>query len=80
MSTCNAESNKEQEKCKFYERATRDHRCMYFIMDQYCDCMEAQEDAKKKLDNNRKLQEENQKKIDEEVALENEEQGTIIPT
>ena len=80
MSTCGAKKCKDQEVCEFYRRASLENRCMYFKYDEYCDCLEAQLDAKKKLVKTRKLQEENQKKIDEETAIEHEEQETIIPT
>jgi len=48
MSTCTAKNCKEQEECKFYERASRDNRCMNFAFDEYCDNVNAQIDAKKK--------------------------------
>jgi hypothetical protein len=79
MSTCSAKDCKEQESCEFYERASRENRCMHFAFDQYCGSFKAQDDAKKKLDSTKKLQEENQKKIDEETAIEDEKQETIIP-
>lgn len=65
MSTCSAENIKGQEKCKFYEKASYENRCMYFMFDKYCDCLKAQEYIR---DKTRKLQEENQKKIDKEAA------------
>jgi len=47
MSVCSAENKTEQEKCVFYEKASHEDRCMYFIFDEYCDCLKAQEDITK---------------------------------
>jgi len=69
MSTCRAENTKEQKKCKFYEKASYENRCMYFIFDEYCDCLKAQDDLKHP-DQTTKLQEKNQKKIDEKTTTE----------
>lgn len=80
MSTCSAENIKGQKKCKFYEKASYENRCMYFMFNEYCDCLEAQEFIKEMEVKTRKLQKENQKKIDEEIAIENERQETIVPT
>ncbi len=45
ISFCTAASQKEQPGCCFYERARRVDRCMYFIFDEYCDCLKAQLNA-----------------------------------
>jgi hypothetical protein len=42
MSICSAEDSKQQEKCSFFEKSSYEHRCMYFIFDEYCDCLAAQ--------------------------------------
>jgi hypothetical protein len=42
MSICSAEDSKQQEKCSFFEKSSYEHRCMYFIFDEYCDCLKAQ--------------------------------------
>ena len=30
-----------QEKCHFYEKATKANRCMYLKFDEFCDCLKA---------------------------------------
>jgi hypothetical protein len=45
ISTCTAGSPKEQASCRFYEKSCRVERCMYFIFDEYCDCLLAQLNA-----------------------------------
>jgi hypothetical protein len=42
MSICNAASESEQKNCTFYRKSSRSDRCMYFVLDGYCDCLEAQ--------------------------------------
>ena len=42
MSVCTAENSKQQEKCSFFKKSSYEHRCMYFIFDEYCDCLNAQ--------------------------------------
>jgi hypothetical protein len=42
MSVCTAEDSKQQEKCSFFEKSSHEYRCMYFIFDEYCDCLKAQ--------------------------------------
>jgi len=44
MSVCVAENWSEQKTCKYYEPATQANRCMYWIFDEYCDCLKAQID------------------------------------
>ena len=69
MSTCRAENIKEQEKCRFYEKASYENRCMYFIFDEYCDCLKAQYDLKHP-GQTIKIQEKDQKKTDEKTTTE----------
>lgn len=47
MSVCTAASDTEQNRCVFYERSSLKNKCMYFIFDEYCDCLKAQIDAVK---------------------------------
>ncbi len=47
MSVCMAASDTDQDKCVFYERSSLKNKCMYFIFDEYCDCLKAQIDAVK---------------------------------
>lgn len=43
MSVCaKKEELKEQEKCSYYEKASRFNRCMFLKFDEYCDCLDAQ--------------------------------------
>jgi hypothetical protein len=42
MSVCTAGSVDEQKKCRFYEKSSSSDKCMYFIFNKYCDCLEAQ--------------------------------------
>ena len=48
MSICVAKDHTEQETCTFYEKARFENRCMYFIFDEYCDCLKAQVDSEGK--------------------------------
>jgi hypothetical protein len=45
VSFCTALNQKEQSGCSFYEKSLRAERCMYFIFDEYCDCLKAQVEA-----------------------------------
>ena len=45
MSVCTAASDTEQNRCVFYEKSSLRNKCMYFIFDEYCDCLKAQMDA-----------------------------------
>jgi hypothetical protein len=45
ISFCTAADQKEQSGCSFYERSRGAERCMYFIFDEYCDCLKAQLNA-----------------------------------
>jgi hypothetical protein len=48
MSVCTAGSEDRQKKCRFYKKSSSSDKCMYFIFDKYCDCLEAQMDAEEK--------------------------------
>ncbi len=45
MSVCTAENNRQQAGCSFFEKSKAADRCMYFIFDEYCDCLKAQLNA-----------------------------------
>jgi hypothetical protein len=45
MSVCTACSDAEQEDCVYYEKSRSRNKCMYFIFDEYCDCLKAQMNA-----------------------------------
>ncbi len=45
MSVCTAVSDAEQNGCEFYEKSRLRNKCMYFIFDEYCDCLKAQMNA-----------------------------------
>jgi hypothetical protein len=47
MSICTAGDSKRQPKCIFYEKSRNANRCMYFIFEEYCDCLKAQIQAEK---------------------------------
>ena len=42
MSICTAASESEQKNCKFYKKSSFTDKCMYFMFDEYCDCLDAQ--------------------------------------
>ena len=46
ISVCIAENNQEQHDCNFYEKSYNANRCMYFMFDEICDCLDAQTDAR----------------------------------
>ena len=48
MSVCTACNGVEQENCVYYEKSRIRNRCMYFIFDEYCDCLKAQMNATNK--------------------------------
>lgn len=50
MSICVAKNNKEREMCEFYEDSRTKGKCMYFIFDEYCDCLKAQMDKERQRD------------------------------
>jgi hypothetical protein len=44
MSTCTAgEKWDEHNRCYFAEKSTELNRCMFFMFDEYCDCLKAQQ-------------------------------------
>ena len=45
MSICTAENQKQQCGCSYYEKSQFAERCMYFIFEEYCDCLTAQLNA-----------------------------------
>jgi hypothetical protein len=47
MSVCMADNHLEQQDCSFYEEAQHASRCMYYVFDEYCDCLKAQMNARK---------------------------------
>lgn len=42
MSVCTAESKNQQQDCIYFEKANIESRCMYFVFNEYCDCLNAQ--------------------------------------
>ena len=48
MSICTAGSVEEQKNCRFYKPSSHSDKCMYYILDKYCDCVEAQVAAEEK--------------------------------
>jgi hypothetical protein len=42
MSICTAASESEQKNCKFYKKSSFTDKCMHFMFDEYCDCLDAQ--------------------------------------
>jgi hypothetical protein len=46
MSICTAENQKQQCGCSYYEKSRFAERCMYFIFEEFCDCLTAQMNAK----------------------------------
>jgi hypothetical protein len=45
MSICTATDKDQQTSCSFYEKSRFAERCMYYIFDEYCDCLKAQMNA-----------------------------------
>ena len=35
-------SESEQKNCKFYKKSSFSDRCMHFMFEEYCDCLDAQ--------------------------------------
>jgi hypothetical protein len=52
MHICVATSESEQKNCKFYRKSSISERCMYFMFDEYCDCLEAQLEAQQTAQSN----------------------------
>jgi hypothetical protein len=42
MSIFTADNEREQKNYKFYKKSSFSDRCMHFMFDEYCDCLEAQ--------------------------------------
>ena len=42
MSVCAASSDNQQRLCRFYEKSNASARCMYYVFEEYCDCLKAQ--------------------------------------
>ena len=42
MSICTATNKDQQAGCSFYVKSRFAERCMYYIFDEYCDCLKAQ--------------------------------------
>lgn len=42
MSICTADSESDQKSCTFYKMSSFTDRCMHFMFDEDCDCLEAQ--------------------------------------
>jgi hypothetical protein len=49
ISTCAANSNREQKNCRFYSKASYKNKCMHFIFGEYCDCVDAQMSTAKEM-------------------------------
>lgn len=42
MSICTAGSAQKQQECRYYEKSCHAAKCMYFVFEEYCDCLKAQ--------------------------------------
>jgi hypothetical protein len=51
MSICTANSQEQQIGCSYYEKSQFAERCMYFIFEEYCDCLTAQMHAQQETQN-----------------------------
>ena len=49
MSMCSADSRLQQENCSFFEKSINANRCMYFVFEEYCDCLKAQMKAGRRV-------------------------------
>ena len=47
MSHCVADDREQQRHCHFYQPASAGSKCMYFVSEEFCDCLNAQVDAQK---------------------------------
>ena len=45
MSVCTAGNDNRQKECLYYEKAYISEKCMYFVFNEYCDCLRAQINA-----------------------------------
>lgn len=50
MSQCVGITYNEQTKCRFYQKATLNDRCMWKVFGSFCGCIDAQIDAEKSLE------------------------------
>jgi hypothetical protein len=51
MSICTADNQKQQVGCNYYEKSQFAERCMYYIFEEYCDCLTAQMNSQQALRN-----------------------------
>ena len=51
MSICTADDQQQQVGCSYYEKSQFAERCMYYIFEEYCDCLKAQINAQQALKN-----------------------------
>ena len=51
ISICTATNKDQQTGCSFYEKSRFAERCMYYIFDEYCDCLKAQINSETTLPN-----------------------------
>ena len=42
MSLCMAPNKTQQKYCRFYESASYSEKCMYYVLEEFCDCLKAQ--------------------------------------
>jgi hypothetical protein len=42
MSVCMAPNKAQQKQCRFYEGSSYSEKCMYFVLEEFCDCLKAQ--------------------------------------
>jgi hypothetical protein len=54
MSICTADSRLQQKNCNFYEKSINANRCMYYVFEEYCDCLKAQLHAGQRTHNKKK--------------------------
>lgn len=47
MAICKTNDSEERKTCTFYDKSSIRDDCMYFIFDEYCDCLKAQVEARK---------------------------------
>jgi hypothetical protein len=47
ISVCTAKNVTEQKKCRFYQRSSFSDKCMYLVLDKFCDNIDAQASEKK---------------------------------
>jgi hypothetical protein len=42
MSICTAQGHSQQMNCRYYTKSSYNNKCMYYVFDEFCDCVEAQ--------------------------------------